>query len=939
MEDRRLFLLDSYALIYRGFYAFARTMRPNSQGHDTSAVMGFVNTLLDILRKERPSHIAAVFDTSSPTFRHQMYEPYKAQREATPEAIIYAIPIIKEILAAFHIPQIAIEGYEADDIVGTLARQAESQGFTTYMVTPDKDYAQLVTQHTFMYRPSRMGNGIEIWDVERVKERFGVERPEQVCDYLGMMGDASDNIPGLPGVGEKTAKKYIATYGTMENLLAHSDEIKGAAGEKIRENKEIGILSKTLATIATDAPITFDEHCCEVQRPDLDAVRAIFDRLEFRRMMEAVYRDFAGGVPPIPSSTTTQSSNPTTTTSIQEGQLDMFSSPATDSPSSILFPMEDSMENTPHNYIAVEGRDDVDALIEKLKSSRLLAFDTETTSLTPIGATMVGMSFAVKTGEAYWLPVPQDKEQARYVLERVKEVMEDASIAKIGQNIKYDIEVLASYHIEVKGERYDTMVAHYLIDPESRHGMDTLSRRYLSYRTMTYEEMMGGEKDIRRVAKDRLKDYACEDADITLRLWETFEPMLTEKGVKTLFHTLEMPLVDVLSQMETTGVCIDTAALKEMSYNFSMILTEIENRIYETAGGTFNLNSPKQLSEVLFQRLGIGDKIKKTRTGKISTSEEVLSALAPEYPIVADILEYRSLGKLISTYLEALPREINPATGRVHTSYNQTLTATGRLSSSSPNLQNIPIRTPRGSKIRAAFTASDKSRLIMAADYSQVELRIIASLSDEEAMIDAFAAGEDIHRSTAARVFGVGIDEVTKEQRSHAKSVNFGIIYGISAHGLTRQTSLTHREASEVIKSYYEAYPRLTDYIESQKEFARTHGYVETIMGRRRYLPDINSRNATVRGMAERNAVNAPIQGSAADIIKRAMIDINDVINLEKLSSRMIMQVHDELVFDVSRDELEYMKEMVREKMQKAWVHRVPLLVEIGVGDNWLEAH
>ena len=936
MEDRRLFLLDSYALIYRGFYAFARTMRPNSQGHDTSAVMGFVNTLLDILRKERPSHIAAVFDTSSPTFRHQMYEPYKAQREATPEAIIYAIPIIKEILAAFHIPQIAIEGYEADDIVGTLARQAESQGFTTYMVTPDKDYAQLVTQHTFMYRPSRMGNGIEIWDVERVKERFGVERPEQVCDYLGMMGDASDNIPGLPGVGEKTAKKYIATYGTMENLLSHSDQIKGAAGEKIRENKEIGILSKTLATIATDAPITFDEHCCIVQRPDLEAVRKIFDRLEFRRMMEVVYRDFAGGVPPVSSVVSPVMES---TSAPQEGQLDMFSTPATDSPSSVLFPMEDSMENTPHSYIAVEGSSEVDALIERLKSSRLLAFDTETTSLTPIGATMVGMSFAVKAGEAYWLPIPQDKEQGKYVIERVKEVMEDASIPKVGQNIKYDIEVLSAYHIEVKGELYDTMVAHYLIDPESRHGMDTLSRRYLSYRTMSYEEMMGGEKDIRRVPKDRLKDYACEDADITLRLWETFEPMLTEKGVKTLFHTLEMPLVKVLSQMEATGVCIDTAALKELSSSFSQQLTDIENRIYEVAGGTFNLNSPKQLGEVLFQRLGIGDKLKKTRTGKISTSEEVLSALAPENPIVADILEYRSLGKLISTYLEALPREINPITGRVHTSYNQTLTATGRLSSSSPNLQNIPIRTPRGSKIRAAFTSSDKSRIIMAADYSQVELRIIASLSDEEAMIDAFAAGEDIHRSTAARVFGVGIDEVTKEQRSHAKSVNFGIIYGISAHGLTRQTSLTHRQAGEVIKSYYEAYPRLTDYIESQKEFARTHGYVETIMGRRRYLPDINSRNATVRGMAERNAVNAPIQGSAADIIKRAMIDINDVINKENLSSRMIMQVHDELVFDVTREELEYMKDMVREKMQGAWVHRVPLLVEIGVGDNWLQAH
>ena len=935
-EDRRLFLLDSYALIYRGYYAFARTMRPNSQGHDTSAVMGFVNTLLDILRKERPTHIAAVFDTSSPTFRHQMYEPYKAQREATPEAIIYAIPIIKEILEAFHIPQIAIEGYEADDIVGALARQAEKCGFTTYMVTPDKDYAQLVTQNTFMYRPSRMGNGIEIWDIDRVKERFGVERPEQVCDYLGMMGDASDNIPGLPGVGEKTAKKYIATYGTMENLLAHAGEIKGAAGEKIRENKELGVLSKTLATIATDAPITFDEHCCVAQRPDLEAVRKIFDRLEFRRMMEAVYRDFAGGIPPVQP---TVSPVVESTSTPQEGQLDMFSTPATDSPTSILFPMEDSMENTPHTYLAVERDDDIVKLIDRLKACKTFAFDTETTSLTPIGATMVGMSFAVKAGEAFWLPIPQENDRKKWVMDMVKGIMEDASISKIGQNIKYDMEILSHYGVELKGELYDTMVAHYLIDPESRHGMDTLSRRYLSYRTMSYEEMMAGEKDIRRVPKERLKDYACEDADVTLRLWGKFKDILKEKGVDGLFHTLEMPMVEVLSQMESTGVCIDTAALKELSNTFSAQLTDIEHRIYDVAGGTFNLNSPKQLGEVLFQRLGIGDKIKKTRTGKISTSEEVLSALAPDNPIVADILEYRSLGKLISTYLEALPREINPLTGRVHTSYNQTLTATGRLSSSSPNLQNIPIRTPRGSVVRAAFVSSGKERVIMSADYSQVELRIIASLSEEESMIEAFAAGEDIHRSTAARVFGVGIDEVTKEQRSHAKSVNFGIIYGISAHGLTRQTSLTHREASEVIKSYYEAYPRLTDYIESQKEFARTHGYVETIMGRRRYLPDINSRNATVRGMAERNAVNAPIQGSAADIIKRAMIDIHNVIKREKLSTRMIMQVHDELVFDVEREELEYVKEMVREKMQGAWVHRVPLLVEIGVGDNWLQAH
>ncbi|MDD4819483.1 MAG: DNA polymerase I [Flavobacteriales bacterium] len=933
-QDKRLFLLDSYALIYRGYYAFSRTVRPNSHGQDTSAVMGFVNTLLDMLRKERPSHIAAVFDTSKPTFRHILYEPYKAQREATPEAITFAVPVIKEILEAFHIPQMAVEGFEADDVVGTLARQAEEQGYTTYMVTPDKDYAQLVTEKTFMYRPSRMGNGIEIWDVERVKERFGVAQPSQVKDYLGMMGDASDNIPGLPGVGEKTAKKYLQEYGTMENLLANAHKIAGAAGKKIVENAEIGILSKRLATIETDVPVTFDHTKCHMDAPDLDAVRAIFERLEFRRMLEAVYRDFAGTQIPV----LTEKTQIVTLPQKNASQLDMFSS-SEDNPMQTLFSSEEDLSTSPHTYFSVNTDEEIDALIKKLLAEKEITFDTETTSVSTLSAQIVGMSFSVKKTEAYWVPLSSDEKKTRDVLEKFRSVFENENIAKVGQNIKYDMEILSKYGIEVRGELYDTMVAHYLIDPESRHGMDSLASRYLSYRPMTYQQMMSGKKDIRTVDAERIREYAAEDADITLRLKEVFSPLLVEKGAEKLFKELEMPLVPVLAQMETTGVKIDTAALDALGSDFSAQLSQMEQKIFEQVGETFNLNSPRQLGEVLFKKMGIGEKVKKTRTGQISTSEEVLSALAPDYPVVADILEYRSLGKLLSTYVQALPKEINPATGRIHTSFNQTLTATGRLSSSGPNLQNIPIRTPRGTQIRSAFIASSPENVIMAADYSQIELRIIASLAGEDAMIQAFEQGQDIHRSTAARVFGVDIDAVTKEQRSHAKSVNFGIIYGISAHGLTRQTGLSYKEASEVIKSYYATYPRLTDYIERQKEFARENGYVETITGRRRYLPDINSRNATVRGMAERNAVNAPIQGSAADIIKRAMIDIYNVIKEEKLTSRMILQVHDELVFDVPKKEQDVLREIVREKMQGAWVHRVPLIVEIGVGDNWLQAH
>ena len=927
-DDKRLFLLDSYALIYRGYFAFMKTMRPNSHGEDTSAVMGFVNTLLDLLRKERPSHIAAVFDTPKPTFRHELFPAYKAQREATPEAIQFAVPVIKDILEAFHIPQIACEGFEADDVIGTLARQAASQDFTVYMVTPDKDYAQLVSPRTLMYRPARMGNGIEIWDTARVLERFGIQDPSQVRDYLGMMGDASDNIPGLPGVGEKTAKRFLAQYGTMENLLAHTDEIGGALGKKIAENKELGLLSKRLATIETDVPVVFDHRAFHLNRPDLEKVRSIFQRLEFRRMMETVYRDFAGN----PHAASAAAPDNAT------GQMDLFAvAPSGETPT--LFDTTGSLEQTPHRYTDVDNPQAMDELLERLETADSFTFDTETTSLKALDATLVGISFALEPHRAYWVRMPEDPAALQATLERFRPVFENPAIGKTGQNLKYDIEILARYGIRVLGPLFDTMVAHYLLNPESRHGMDILAEQYLQYRPMSYQEMMAGQTDIRQVAPERLREYACEDADITLQLHDAFQPMLTEKGAKELFERLETPLIPVLADMERTGVRIDTECLARLKDTFQGELDTVEERIYRAAGEHFNLNSPKQLGEVLFGRMALVEKPKKTKTGQWSTSEEVLSELAERHPVVADILEYRSIGKLLSTYIEALPQQINPLSGRIHTSFNQTLTATGRLSSSDPNLQNIPVRSPRGQMIRRAFVASDKDRLLLSADYSQIELRIIASLAQEEAMIEAFARGEDIHRSTAARVFGVPIEEVTREQRSHAKTVNFGIVYGVSAHGLSRQTSLSRAESAAIIDSYYRTYPRLRDYIESLKDFARSHGYVETITGRRRYLPDINSRNANVRAAAERNAVNAPIQGSAADIIKRAMIDLHRALLQGGYDAQMLLQVHDELVLDVAKSQIREVGDLVREKMEGAWRHRVPLAVEVGTGENWLDAH
>lgn len=912
-----------------------KTMRPNSHGEDTSAVMGFVNTLLDLLRKERPSHIAAVFDTSKPTFRHEIFDRYKAQREATPEAIQFAVPVIKEILEAFHIPQLWCEGFEADDVIGALAKKAEEQGFTTFMVTPDKDYAQLVTSKTFMYRPARMGNGIEIWDVPKVLERFGIKDVSQVRDYLGMMGDASDNIPGLPGVGEKTAKKFLAEYGTMENLLAHASEVGGALGKKIEENKELGLLSKQLATIETDVPVEFDHKAFHLDAPDLEQVRAIFQRLEFRRMMEAVYRDFGKGVPS--SLQVDESNGKKDVGAQQQGQLDMFSGEGQQSLS--LFSSLPGLSNTPHEYVDASAQEAMERLLKRLKVAQDFTFDTETTSLTAFDTQIVGLSFALEKGKAYWVRLPEDKEKTQEVLERFRGVFEDEKITKTGQNLKYDIEVLACYGIQVRGALFDTMVAHYLLNPESRHGMDILAQEYLSYNPMSFQEMMGREKDIRKVDLVRLKEYACEDADVTLQLREVFAPMLVEKGVEKLFRDLETPLIPVLADMERTGIRIDTAELARLQQDFKKELDEVEKRIFTEAGESFNLNSPKQLGDILFKKLALIEKPKKTKTGQWSTSEEVLSDLAADHAIVADILEYRSIGKLLSTYIEALPQEINPRTGRIHTSFNQTLTSTGRLSSSNPNLQNIPVRTRRGQMIRRAFVPSDGGHVLMSADYSQIELRIIASLAGEDAMIDAFAHGQDIHRSTAARVFGVPLEEVTKEQRSHAKSVNFGIIYGVSAHGLSRQTGLPRSESAAIIDSYYKTYPKLRDYIESLKEFAREHGYVETIMGRRRYLPDINSRNANVRGAAERNAVNAPIQGSAADIIKKAMIDVFAELSSGEYTSKLLLQVHDELVLDVLKVETEAVGAMVRQKMESAWVDRVPLVVEVGTGDNWLDAH
>ncbi|HEX9979932.1 MAG TPA: DNA polymerase I [Flavobacterium sp.] len=938
--QKRLFLLDAYALIFRGYYAFIKNPRINSKGMDTSAIMGFMNSLLDVIKREKPDHLAVAFDKEGSHVRTEMFSDYKIHRNATPEAITLAIPYIHDILRAMHIPIIELAGCEADDLIGTIAKQAEKQGYQVFMVTPDKDFAQLVSENIFMYKPARMGNGIEIWGVPEVLDRFGIERPEQVIDFLGMMGDAVDNIPGLPGVGEVTAKKLLKEFGTMENLLANTDKLKGKMKDTIEANKEKGLMSKKLATIICDCEVSFNEEDYELTKPDAEKVEALFNELEFRRMADQFnslfynHRDYEH----------VQGSGlaPTQTIVKNEQQFDLFSTQQDDT-EQIKTGRYKTITDAEHFYQLIQGEMATKLLIQNLMKQNAVSWDTETSEPDPLMAELVGLSFSWEKGKGFYVPVPEDRDEAQALLEKFRPFFEAENIEKIGQNQKYDLKVLQNYGIHVKGRIFDTMIAHYLINPDMRHSMDVLAETYLSYSPMTPETFLGkgkAQKNLREMPIDEVKEYAVEDSDITLQLKEVFASELEKTQTINLFDNIETPLVSVLADMEMEGVRLDIDFLKSLSSELTSDISGLEEKIYEAAGEKFNLASPKQLGEILFDKLKIGGvKQKKTKTGQYATGEEILSYLALTSPFVQDILDWRQLVKLQNTYVEALPLQVCSRTGRVHTDYMQAVAATGRLSSNNPNLQNIPIRTERGRQIRRAFIPRDENHTLISADYSQIELRIIAALSGEPNMIESFRNGEDIHKSTAAKVFNVPAEEVTREQRSHAKTVNFGIVYGVSAFGLSNQTSLSRSESKDLIEAYYETYPRLKSYINEQVQRAREIGYAQTISGRRRYLKDINSQNAVVRSAAERNAVNAPIQGSAADIIKIAMINIHKKLVSENWKSKMLLQVHDELVFDVHNSELEAIKPMIRYEMENAFMLDVPLVVDMGEGENWLVAH
>ena len=948
--QKRLFLLDAYALIFRGYYAFIKNPRINSKGMDTSAIMGFMNSLMDVIKREKPDHLAVAFDKGGSDYRFEMYQEYKAHRDETPEAIKIAVPYIQELLKAMHIPIVEKAGFEADDLIGTLAKQAEKEGFQVFMVTPDKDFAQLVSENIFMYKPARMGNDIEIWGIPEVLEKFEIERPDQVIDFLGMMGDAADNIPGLPGVGEKTAKKFLAEFGTLENLLANTHQLKGAIKDKIEANKELGLLSKKLATILLDCPVTFDADDYELSKPDVEKTDALFQELEFRQMKAQFDKLFGTGKEYDEidgnenTAETPQAVKKVPIKKSNDEQFDLFGfSDESDAPA-MQHSYFATLENTPHFYQTIQGDLPTKLLLQNLLGQTSVCFDTETTGLDALNAELVGLSFSFEKGKGFYVPFPENQEEAQALIEKFRPFFENEIIEKIGQNLKYDLKILSNYNIQVKGKLFDTMIAHYLINPDMRHNMDVLSETYLKYTPKSIETLIGkkskGQLSMRDVLLEEIKEYAAEDADITLQLKQHFQPILEKVGTKKLFDEIEIPLLPVLADMEKEGIRLDVDFLKSMSVDMQKDIDAFEQQIYETAGEKFNLASPKQLGSILFDKLKIGGaKQKKTKTGQYATGEEVLSYLAHEHQIVRDILEWRQMVKLQSTYIDALPNQVDKKTGRVHTDYMQTVAATGRLSSNNPNLQNIPIRTERGRLIRKAFIARDENYSLLSADYSQIELRIIAALCGEENMIKAFQNNEDIHKSTAAKVFNVPLDQVTKEQRSHAKTVNFGIIYGVSAFGLSNQTNLSRKESAELIEAYYQTYPKLKSFMSSQVDFARENGYVETISGRRRYLKDINSANAIVRGGAERNAVNAPIQGSAADIIKIAMINIHKKLTAEHWKSKMLLQVHDELVFDVHNSELESIQPMIKHEMENAFKMAVPLDVEIGWGKNWLEAH
>jgi DNA polymerase-1 len=936
---KKLFLLDAFALIYRAHFALSKNPRFTSGGLNTSAIMGFTNTLLEVLKKENPSHMAVVFDTSAPTERHTDFAAYKAHREAMPEDLSAAIPYIVRLIEGFNIPVIFSDGYEADDLIGTLAKKAEKDGFTVYCMTPDKDFGQLVSENIFIYKPARMGNGMEILGVKEILEKWEIDHVEQVIDILGLWGDAVDNIPGIPGIGEKTAKLLIKQYGSIENIIKNSHELKGKLRENVENFAEQGLISKKLATILLDAPVDLDVDALHVDKPNREILEALFAELEFRTLGRRVFGDDFNVNEVKSGSTSGQmdlfgSNNIQNTPSEKEGTNSNFS----DAPVNFK-----NIHNTVHHYELADTFEKRASLITLLATQNSFCFDTETTGLDANDCELVGMSFSIKPGEGWYIPFSTDQTDCQNTLNEFKSVLENPQIAKIGQNLKYDILVLNWYGIHVQGELFDTMLAHYLIDPDSRHNMDLLAENYLHYSPVSITSLIGqkgkNQGSMRDIDVELVKEYAAEDADITLQLKNTFEPILKSVNAWKLAVEIENPLIYVLADIEREGVKIDQNALVEFSKTLETDLRLLEKTIYEKAGVKFNIASPKQLGEVLFDKLMLDPQAKKTKTGQYQTGEDVLTRLANKSDIVADILDFRQLQKLKSTYVDALPQMINKKTGRIHTSYNQAVAATGRLSSNNPNLQNIPVRTERGKEVRKAFIPRDKDHVLLSADYSQIELRIIAEISKDENMMEAFVQGHDIHTATAAKVYGISLEEVSATQRRNAKAVNFGIIYGQSAFGLSQNLGIPRKEAGEIIDNYFNTYPGIKKYMNDTMNFARENGYVETIMGRRRYLRDINSANQTVRGFAERNAINAPIQGSAADMIKIAMIRIHQDIIDQKLNSKMTMQVHDELVFDVPKSETEVMKKIIEDRMKNAIDMKVPILVEVGEGSNWLEAH
>lgn len=951
---KKLFLIDAYAIIYRAYYAFIRAPRVNSKGLNTSAIYGFVNTLEEVLKRQKPTHIAVAFDPSGKTFRHEAYEQYKAQRESTPEDIRLAVPIIKKLVEAYNIPVLEVSGFEADDVIGTIAKKAEKEGFEVFMLTPDKDYGQLVSDHIFMYRPKHTG-GFETMGPAEVKAKYDLDSHEQVIDLLGLMGDSSDNIPGCPGVGEKTAVKLLKEFGSIDTLLSRTNELKGALKTKVEENKELIVFSRFLATIKIDVPIEFDEKKLEIEPVNEPALRALFEELEFRTMTETKFKKTFTSLPPDEAINTIQFAKPKS----PAGQMSLFDAfdeaekPApvkVAKPEPIQIQTEEqipvgnlrSIQNTPHNYILIDSKIKRADLISRLFMQKSVCFDTETTSVDIFNAEMVGLSFCFTEGEAYYVALPHDKDEVTQILHEFKAFFQSEHIEKIGQNIKFDLLMLSMYDINLKGKMFDTMIAHYLVQPELRHGMDYLAEIYLKYRTIHYDELVGGkgknQLDIRSVELDKLCDYAAEDADITFRLKQILEKEIIENGLEELFYEIEMPLMKVLATMEKTGVRIDSEALAQSSEILTKEMDLLEKEIHEIAGIDFNVSSPMQVGEVLFDRLGLDDKAKKTKTGQYSTAEDVLEKIRSKHPIIGKILDYRGLKKLLSTYIDALPQMINPKTGKVHTSFNQTVTSTGRLSSTNPNLQNIPIRDAQGKEIRKAFIP-DNDSVFLSADYSQIELRIMAHLSGDSNMLEAFNSGHDIHTATAAKIYKIPIDEVTSDMRRKAKTANFGIIYGISTFGLAERLNILRGEAKELIEGYFATYPEVKNYMDEAIRKAKETGYVETIFGRKRFLADINSQNSIVRGYAERNAINAPIQGSAADIIKIAMVHIQNRLEKENMRTKMTMQVHDELNFSVPNSEVEKARNVVVEEMENAIKLQVPLIADCGLGKNWLEAH